>query len=113
MSHKSPFIVLCKESRTSLNPEGFVVESSLLELVELTFDKSFDQAPAPAELVSPAVIRAARCACAEYLRQLGVIDPEVLARMSSLLTRRSLDQLNPATSAAFPARLIQVTLEDD
>ncbi len=57
------------------------------------------------------LLRAARCRCAEYVRRLGVSDPDVLARFSSLMVQRAKEQLAGANLQVLHSRLIPTTLE--
>jgi hypothetical protein len=89
------------------------VTQSLLEADFPLIDRvRIDQVDAPpAAKVAPHINRRARCVCANYLRELGVHDPEVLSRLSSQLVRKAQEQAADFGSAAFESRLMLETLD--
>jgi hypothetical protein len=89
------------------------VTQSLLETELLSVERvRFDMVDASQNLkVAPHISRRARCVCANYLRELGLNDPEVLSRMSANLVRKAQEQASEFGSAAFESRLMLETLD--
>lgn len=71
----------------------------------------FDAIASEGVMTSPDLNRRARCVCSDYLRELGIHDPDVLARVSSHLVRKAEENASSFGPAAFESRLMLETLD--
>lgn len=62
-------------------------------------------------VIESEVGRLARYRCAEYLRLLGIRDPEVKAKMSGVFVRRAIDVLEGADREVIENRLVPISIE--
>jgi len=88
-----------------------IVQALLIESEQLRIDTPDGNSVAVADVALAASYKVAKCCCAEYLRELGIRDPDVIATMTNVLVRRAVDQLSGAGEAEFNARLVIRTLE--
>lgn len=65
----------------------------------------------PSTKIAPHINRRARCVCANYLRDLGLHDPEVLSRMSASLVRKAQERASQFGLASFESRLMLETVD--
>lgn len=84
------------------NENGFTLEGAL----NIASVNAVDQSGA-----SPSASRKARRLCSDYLRMLGVDEPDVLARVSLMLLHKAEEQVSGFTAEAVDHRLMKSIVE--
>ena len=87
------------------------MQALLIESEQLRIDTPDRSLVVVGNVASPVNYKIAKCRSAEYLRELGIRDPDVLATMTNVFVRRASDHLTGASEAEFNARLVIKTLE--